>query len=211
MQKRAFVEHFVGGRLTALSWLSRGGVDASTRRRLQADGFVARQAAQGRRVRVQQGALTTPSKRCKYTNDEGKCLNKECGITCCVDCLSKVAEVLRRYLELHPGTTFVKHKVWDILLREVFTSGASHESDVDVFRPREGGGGEWVRCCPVCIDQDLPDPVISTVQTESGKEYADLPPKLLSVTTIAVPARIPNYDGTEGPRPLVSKIVHIDL
>ena len=47
-----------------------------------------------------------------------------------------------------PGTTFVKHKVWDILLREVFTSGASHESDVDVFRPREGGGGEWVRCCP---------------------------------------------------------------
>ena len=110
-------------------------------------------------------ALSTPSKRCKYT----KCLNKECGITCCVDCLSKVAEVLRRYLELHPGTTFVKHKVWDILLREVFTSGASHESDVDVFRPREGGGGEWVRCCPVCIDQDLPDPVISTVQTESGK------------------------------------------
>ena len=100
---------------------------------------------------------------------------------------------------MHPGTTFVKHKVWDILLREVFTSGASHESDVDVFRPREGGGGEWVRCCPVCIDQDLPDPVISTVQTESGKEYADLPPKLLSVTTIAVPARIPNYDGTEGP------------
>ena len=57
MQKRAFVEHFVGGRLTALSWLSRGGVDASTRRHLQADGLVARQAAQGRRVRVQQGSL----------------------------------------------------------------------------------------------------------------------------------------------------------
>ena len=37
--------------------VSRGGVDASTRRRLQADGLVARQAAQGRRVRVQQGSL----------------------------------------------------------------------------------------------------------------------------------------------------------
>ena len=164
MQKRAFVEH-----LSAVaSQASRGYLVVVSMPRHAA---ICKLTALSRGKRHKDGecefnkALSTPSKRCKYT----KCLNKECGITCCVDCLSKVAEVLRRYLELHPGTTFVKHKVWDILLREVFTSGASHQSDVDVFRPREGGGGEWVRSCPVCIDQDLPEPVISTVQTESGK------------------------------------------
>jgi hypothetical protein len=106
-------------------------------------------------------ALSTPSKhseRCKYT----RCLNKDCGICMCVDCLSKVAEALRSHLESHPGTKFVHHKVWDVLLRNVFTSGAAHESDVDVFRPREGGGGDWVQCCPICIDQTLPETVMAT-------------------------------------------------
>ena len=95
MQKRAFVEH-----LSAVaSQVSRGYLVVVSMPRHAA---VCKLTASSRGKRHKDGecefnlALSTPSKRCKYT----KCLNKECGITCCVDCLSKVAEVLRRYLEL---------------------------------------------------------------------------------------------------------------
>ena len=91
MQKRAFVEH-----LSAVaSQASRGYLVVVSMPRHAA---VCKLTALSRGKRHKDGecefnkALTTPSKRCKYT----KCLNKECGITCCVDCLSKVAEVLRR-------------------------------------------------------------------------------------------------------------------
>ena len=64
------------------------------------------------------------------------------------------------------------------------------------FELRHGGGGTWTSCCPLCINIKFSEPIIPVPRTLCGRDYDDLPPRLLRHDKVLVRSRIIRDNGT---------------
>ena len=116
-----------------------------------------------------------------------------CRLSVCVHCWECVALELDKLFASTRG--IVMHDVFHVLLTRAFSTFSGRCRG---FEFRNGGGGTWVTCCPLCVVIRFEPPSPPRPLTISGREYGMEPPRIEATRRFATPWKLWFEDATCG-------------
>ena len=135
-------------------------------------------------------------------NDDGdlayvKCMNKQCGKSCCVMCLDKLVDELESSLkQMHGKASVVEHEVWNAFCGRAWRSSAS---SFPAFGRHAKGGGVWLGACPLCVEMIFDELVLPALLR--SEEYLRMPPEIVRRETVRVRTTRVRCSGADAPEP----------